>query len=163
MKNIPDRGFTLLEMLVSLLLLGLLICALLPALERLWLAQQRRLVELESWQSAAAALDKLGREFQEGTGFLDTTEHPLDGWHLSWAGPSAELTYYVEGTALKRKMNASQAITDDRTLLNTQVHPALVPFEYPGGGRVIVRLLVNNGRGGQRLTASFVLRNGSDD
>lgn len=151
------------ELLVSLLILSLLAGALFPSLERLWLAQQRRLVELESWQSAGAALEKMGREFQESAGFIATAEHPLDGWHLSFAGTSGELTYYLEGTALKRKLNAGQAITDERTLLNAQAHPVLPPFEYPASGRVIVRLLINNGRGGQLLTAAYALRNEPDD
>lgn len=148
------------ELLVCLLIISWLCFLAGPVFWRIFRSQDKNLREWESWQSAGTALEKLGREFQEGSGFIDTTAHPLDDWHLSFAHPGGDKTYYIEGMVLKRKINASQSLTDDRVLLNAVATPPEAPFSYPGGSIVRVRLIMNNQNRGQVLTAAFKMRKG---
>lgn len=126
-------GFSLLEFLIAIALSGFILQAAFyfyQTLETDWKFKQ---AELKSLENAVFFLEKLSREFHSAAQILNTPDRPTDDFHLSFLdAQNRAVTYYLEETTFKRKLDAVQPLTEDAVILNLKLNPAKALFNIQG-------------------------------
>lgn len=140
------KGFSLLELIIALGLIASILETIFFFYQNLKTNSQIKQSEIKSLENSLFFLEKFGAEVRLSSQILNSAERPTDDWHFSFLdSQNRPITYYLDNAVIKRKLDATQPLTEENLILNQRINPAR-PLFYQAGNLVKIELCLQNMR-----------------
>jgi hypothetical protein len=143
-KKLNPSGLSLLETVIGLALGAVILEAVIFSVQPFLNFFKARQAAWRGLENAFFFLGKLSREAGLAAEILNTADRPSDDFHFSFVdSQNRQVTYYLEDSVIKRKLDAVQPLTEEGQIFNQKTNP-IVPLFERNGTLIKVNLLLKN-------------------